>query len=74
VWLFGSRARGDAREKSDYDLAFEFPESMQSNWSKFSVTVAEDARTLHHIDLVNFKRASVELQKNITTERIIIYE
>ena len=25
VILFGSRARGDARENSDYDLAFDFP-------------------------------------------------
>jgi predicted nucleotidyltransferase len=65
VILFGSRARGDARENSDYDLAFDFP----------FVTAADDLPiTLRPTDLVAWHEASAELQERIKLEGLLIYE
>jgi len=74
VTLFGSRARGDARTDSDYDLAFDFPSERQLYWLRF-VTAADDLPiTLRPTDLVSWQEASPELQERIKREGIVIYE
>jgi predicted nucleotidyltransferase len=74
VILFGSRARGDARENSDYDLAFDFPSNRLLYWLRF-VTSADDLPiTLRPTDLVAWHEASPELQERIKLEGILIYE
>lgn len=53
IILFGSRARGDARPKSDYDLAFEFDSKKHSHdWSAFCLEVQENAPTLLPLNLM----------------------
>jgi predicted nucleotidyltransferase len=74
VILFGSRARGDAREYSDYDLAFKCSPDRQLDWLRF-VTAADDLPiTLRPTDLVAWEEASPELQERIKREGIVIYE
>jgi len=74
VILFGSRARGEAREDSDYDLAFDFPSERRLFWLRF-VTAADDLPfTLRPTDLVAWYEASSELQERIKREGIVIYE
>jgi uncharacterized protein len=74
VILFGSRARGDAREDSDYDLAFDFSDERQLYWLRF-VTSADDLPiTLRPTDLVAWREASPELKQRIKREGILIYE
>lgn len=70
VILFGSRARGDQKEKSDIDLAVS-----GGNVAAFSLAVDEETSTLLRFDIVNLD-ASVqeELRRSIETEGIIIYE
>ena len=70
VILFGSRARGDQKEKSDIDLAV-----TGGNVTAFAIDVDEKTSTLLKFDIVNLD-ASVqdELRKSIDTEGIIIYE
>jgi predicted nucleotidyltransferase len=74
VILFGSRARGDARELSDYDLAFQFPPGRQLDWLRF-VTAADDLPiTLRPTDPVAWEEASPELQERIKRDGVVIHE
>jgi nucleotidyltransferase substrate binding protein (TIGR01987 family) len=53
IWLFGSRARGDAIERSDIDLAIVCPKATQDDWHTIQRIVSE-ADTLFKIDCVRF--------------------
>lgn len=70
VIVFGSRARGDYKEKSDIDLAVTGGDVIA-----FSLAVEEDTSTLLKFDIVNLD-ASVqeELRQSIEKEGIVIYE
>ncbi len=70
VVLFGSRARGDHKEKSDIDLAVS-----GGNVTAFAIDVDEKTSTLLKFDIVNLD-ASVqeELRESIEEEGIVIYE
>ncbi len=68
--LFGSRARGDYKIKSDIDLAFYGGDS-----SGFIVCLDEDVNTLLRFDVVDLNRPiDKDLRKSIEREGIIIYE
>ncbi|MBI2267769.1 MAG: nucleotidyltransferase domain-containing protein [Armatimonadetes bacterium] len=73
VILFGSRARGDYEERSDIDLAIDISRADSREWSAVE-EIAENARTLLKIDLVNLSRASSDLKHRILTEGITLYE
>ncbi|HJA72569.1 MAG TPA: nucleotidyltransferase domain-containing protein [Candidatus Lachnoclostridium stercoravium] len=70
VILFGSRARGDYRPKSDIDLAVQGGDTV-----RFSLDVDEETSTLLKYDIVDLD-ASVqkELLESISKEGIVIYE
>ena len=74
VILFGSRARGYAREDSDFDLAFDFPRSRHNKWLKFLAEANDLPLTLRPTDLVSWQEASSELKALINKEGILIYE
>lgn len=68
--LFGSRARGDYKEKSDIDIAF-----VGGMAGEFVISVNEDTETLLEFDLVNLSKAvQDDLKKVIMREGITIYE
>lgn len=70
VILFGSRARGDFKERSDIDLAVS-----GGNTDRFTILTDEETPTLLRFDVVNLD-ASVqpELRKAIEEEGILLYE
>jgi nucleotidyltransferase substrate binding protein (TIGR01987 family) len=74
IWLFGSRARGDNRPKSDIDLAILCPNATDMDWLKV-VSIIEDADTLLKIDCIRFdqKNISPELYQNILKDKKVIY-
>ena len=74
IILFGSRARGDERERSDIDLAVVAPELTQGEWSELWTYVDEEAPTLLKIDLVLWREASGQIQESIAREGVILYE
>ena len=49
IWLFGSRARGDHRERSDIDLAIECPSASEAQWQQV-LAIIDEADTLLPID------------------------
>jgi predicted nucleotidyltransferase len=75
VLVFGSRARGDARERADFDLAVVAPGMNRSTWSRFALEVEDDIPTLCGIDLLLLNdRISRPLRTRIEEEGIVIYE
>ena len=70
VILFGSRARGDYRERSDIDLAFTGGDA-----PRFSLDVDEETYTLLMFDIVNLDRpVQPELLESIRRDGITLYE
>ena len=73
IILFGSRARGDHRENSDFDIAFvgDFEESL---WKRFLVETDEQALTLYKLDLVRLKDLADDYKLNISKDGVALYE
>lgn len=73
VYLFGSRARGDAGPRSDIDLAIACPQADAIIWSDICEAV-DAAETLLCIDIVRLEEAAPELAQKILTEGRLLYE
>ena len=70
VVLFGSRARGDYRERSDIDLAV-----YDGDFARFALDVDDETHTLLSYDIVDMnKSVDNELRESIEREGIILYE
>lgn len=71
--LFGSRARGDNSERSDYDIAV-FGSIDSRDKSHLRYVFDEELPTLNKMDLVFYNDITSEKFKNsIDTEGIVIY-
>lgn len=72
VILFGSRARGDNRERSDIDLALE---DEIAACIEFSLAAEENISTLLMFDFVIIDETlSAELSAAIKKEGVVLYE
>lgn len=70
VILFGSRARGTNRERSDIDIAVS-----GGDFNEFCYAMDEEVRTLLMFDVVNLNSCrSAELMSEIEKDGIVIYE
>ena len=70
VVLFGSRARGDNRERSDIDLAIQGGDTVA-----FAASADEDIPTLLMFDVVDLdKPVQSELLEEIRKDGVVIYE
>ncbi len=70
VILFGSRVRGDFKERSDIDLAFH-----GGNSTNFILDVDELTSTLLEYDIVDLdKPVRKELLESIKNEGVVLYE
>jgi len=69
VILFGSRARGDHRERSDIDLAIDAPGADPVTWDEL-LALVDEAPTLLHIDVVRLDTAQPALREAIEREGI----
>ena len=71
VVLYGSRARGDARPASDYDLCFFGTRGL---WAKYHLWVWDDAPGVYGFDVVRWEEAPEPLRKNIAEDGVTLYE
>lgn len=70
IILFGSRARGDYRERSDIDIAV-----CGGKVEKFEAALDEVCPTLLNFDVINLnKPIQKELLQSIQKEGVVIYE
>jgi predicted nucleotidyltransferase len=74
IWLFGSRARGDHRQKSDIDLAILCNEATDKDWLSV-MEIIEDSDTLLKIDCIRFDQNTIskDLYDNILQDKKVIY-
>jgi predicted nucleotidyltransferase len=68
--IYGSRARGDNSERSDWDLAIESDKEI----SAFMLDLKDESPTLCGVDIVFLPNASKELKSVVTKEGKMIYE
>lgn len=73
VLLFGSRARGDAADRADFDLAVDAPNLTESDWNKI-YWMAEDAETLYKIDCVWLQKANDKFKENILRDAKVLFK
>jgi nucleotidyltransferase substrate binding protein (TIGR01987 family) len=74
IILYGSRARGDFRERSDIDLAIVCPAATKEHWLEV-LDIISNADTLLKIDCVQFDKLTEtsSLKKAINTEGVTLY-
>ena len=73
IILFGSRARGDHRENSDFDITVKASSIPSATWAKLQVALEEEPITLYHVDLVDFSQLNDDYKKRISSEGKILY-
>lgn len=73
IAVFGSRAMGDADERSDVDVCVSAPDISLQRWLGLKRVVAQ-ARSLLWITIVRFEDSPEELRRRNLTEGVIIYE
>ena len=73
IVLFGSRARGDNSERSDYDIAI-FGGLTYEEQNQIRYYCNEVLRTLHKVDLIFVSpKTYPPLKENIQKEGIVLY-
>lgn len=72
VVLFGSRARGEGRPTSDFDLAFEGVEDSKA-WQAFRLDQIYEPVCLFPLDLVRLETAPPELQAEIRRDAVEVW-
>jgi predicted nucleotidyltransferase len=70
VYLFGSRARGDARRWSDIDVAVQSPKALPVGTLSALREALENSNMLLDVDLVDWQQATAELRASILREGI----
>lgn len=75
IILYGSRARGDAKPRSDIDLAFVTPRADDKDWLHI-VDILDEADTLLRIDGVRYDNLLEDsmLKHAIDAEGVVLYE
>lgn len=72
IIVFGSRARADAQERSDYDVAIDDQELTPAILAQIRADM-ESLPTLLDIDLVWMNRAAAPLRQRILDEGRVLY-
>ena len=74
VILFGSRARGDAAERSDIDMAVDAPDIGILEWDTLHQRIIEQSQTLLPLDIVWLQQAPKFLKRQIERDGVVIFE
>lgn len=75
IYLFGSRARGDHRERSDIDIAILCPKANENDWQSI-LGLIDEADTLLPIDCIRLDKECQNsvLRLQIEQDKKLIYE
>ena len=72
IYLFGSRVTGDAKTESDYDFAFDAPESDAGALQSMRDDL-DQLPTLYRIDVANIARADSRFANRVKDTGLVIY-
>ncbi len=70
IFLFGSRARGDARRASDIDIALEAETPLPIELLSEIRDALDESEILPRVDVVDLVRASAEFRRRVHQEGI----
>lgn len=70
VWLFGSRARGDATAASDIDIALLPQQPMPVDWMAGLRERLEESTVICDVDLVDLRAADPALRQMVEREGV----
>lgn len=73
VWLYGSRARGDASEQSDVDIACAFDMGVVKEQEVEELRFSLEQALKHQVSIVDINKAPTPLALNIIEEGIVLY-
>ena len=79
IYLFGSRARGDKREDSDYDLLLIYDGPLDKREVKINVRralpsdISFDIFTLSSYEMERYKHVATTLQREVSQNGKVIY-
>ena len=71
IILYGSRARGDFREGSDIDVALDMGNKMDTLIISKIIGDLEESSLPIKFDIVDFRRVSPEMQKEILKDGVV---
>jgi predicted nucleotidyltransferase len=74
IILFGSRARGDHRENSDFDIAVECNKNNKFDVLKLKSRLMNEALTLYKIDLLDMNTAGADYLTEIKSEGQLLWQ
>ena len=72
VYLFGSQARGDATEQSDYDFFIE--KGSLRGFGVFGFELALEKLLNHGVDIVTSGIHNERLRQSIERDKVLLYE
>ena len=74
VWIFGSRARGDWRPRSDIDLAVDAPDWGRDEFARFDDAIKQ-LPMVYAVDAVHWQKVSIEaFRERIERDRRVFWE
>jgi predicted nucleotidyltransferase len=73
ILLFGSRARDDAHERSDYDIAIDDEQLTPALLARIRADI-EEIPTLHQIDVLWVNNTTGAFRQRILSEGRVLYE
>jgi len=71
IWLFGSCARGEARQHSDIDIAILPRDELPSAFFAELAAEFEESTIPYDVDLVDLRRADAALVEEVRREGVI---
>ncbi len=74
IFLFGSRAKGDARETSDFDIAVDAGSKISLGVIARIKDEIDELRTLKSIDIIDLNRVNPEFKTIIRKSGVNIYD
>lgn len=73
IYIFGSRARGDARKNSDFDIAILSEGTSSVTWLNFCAKWDHSKETLHSFDLILLNSIDSKFKDKILKEGTLLY-